>query len=120
MRFRKRLIGYSLFLVVFSIFILLNACIGYSSAPFYTPETTCSVFNPDSSCLTLKQNAYVLYMVEMVFSLILCANGCLAVTLCDNLESSCLCTMVRTYSKVGLLLYPALIITRMVLYFDVI
>jgi len=86
-----------LFLVVFSVFVLLNACIGYSSAPFYTPETTCSAYNPDPSCLTLKQSAEALYMVEIVFSLLLCANGCLAVSLCDNLENVCLRKTVSTY-----------------------
>lgn len=59
-------------------------------------------------------------MVEMMFALVLCANGCLAVSLCDNLENECLHTLVTTYSKVGLLLYPALITTRMILYLDVI
>ena len=84
------MIVYSLYLVIFSVFILLNACIGYSSAPFYTPDTSCNAFQPDNACITLKHSTSALYMLEMAFSLILCANGCLAVSLCDNLESGCL------------------------------
>lgn len=114
------MIVYSLYLVIFSVFILLNACIGYSSAPFYTPDTSCNTFTPDTDCITLKNSTSALYMLEMAFALILCANGCLAVSLCDNLESSCLRTITSNYSKFGLVLYPALMITRLVLYFDVI
>ena len=119
-KFRKSLIIYSLYLVIFSVFILLNACIGYSSAPFYTPDTSCSAFSPSASCVALKHSTAALYMLEMAFALILCANGCLAVTLCDNLENGCLQTLTKNYSKFGFLLYPALMITRMILYFDVI
>ena len=96
-RFRKRLIVFSLFMVVFSVFVLLNACIGYSSAPFYTPETTCSAYDPDFSCLMLKNSAEALYMVETIFALLLCAHGCLAVSLCDNLENIFLRKTVSTY-----------------------
>ena len=114
------MIVFSLYLVIFSVFILLNACIGYSSAPFYTPDTSCSAFTPDSACVTLKHSTSALYMLEMAFALILCANGCLAVSLCDNLESECLRTITTNYSKFGLVLYPAFMIARMILYFDVI
>ena len=59
-------------------------------------------------------------MVEMIFALLLCTNGCLSVSLCDNLENSCLRSIVGTYSKVGLLIYPSLMLARMILYINVI
>jgi hypothetical protein len=111
---------YSLYQVIFSVFILLNACIGYSSAPFYTPETTCSIFTPDSSCVAIENEANAIYSTELAFSLALVINGCLAITLCDNLDNRCLLKLVSLYSKVGLFAYPGLFIARFVLYANVI
>lgn len=36
---RRKFKFISIYFVVFSVFILLNACIGYSSAPYYSPNT---------------------------------------------------------------------------------
>jgi hypothetical protein len=118
--FRKKLRVYSLYQVIFSVFILLNACIGYSSAPFYTPETTCSIFTPDAPCLAIETEANALYSTELAFSIVLVVNGCLAITLSDNLDNRCLLKLVSFYSKIGLIAYPGLFIARFVLYSNVI
>ena len=43
-KFRLRLKAISLYFVFFSVFILLNASIGASSAPFYDKFTECNTF----------------------------------------------------------------------------
>lgn len=106
--------------MIFSVFILLNACIGYSSAPFYTPETTCSIFTPDAQCAAIETEANLIYSTELTFSIALVVNGCLAITLCDNLDNRCLLKLVSLYSKIGLFAYPALFVARFVLYANVI
>ena len=75
----------SMYFVIFSVFILLNACIGFSSAPFYSPSAQCDIYNPSAECKQLEVNSQILYAFELCFALVLVANGCLVVSLADNL-----------------------------------
>ena len=45
---RQKAMGY--YFLGFSIFIMLNATIGFSSAPFYLPLANCNVIQPTSEC----------------------------------------------------------------------
>ncbi len=117
---RKRLKVLSMYFVIFSVFILLNACIGFSSAPFYSPSAQCDIYNPSAECKQLEVNSQILYAFELCFSLVLVANGCLVVSLSDNLQNQCLRQLTVVYARVGLVLYPALLLVRAVLYYDVV
>ena len=70
-KFQKKLKCCSYFFVVFAFFILINACIGFSSAPFYLPNVNCSIVEPDSECLYLKQLTSFLYFIEIFGSLLM-------------------------------------------------
>lgn len=61
----------------------------------------------------------MLYGFEFAFSLFLVVNGCIAVTLSDNLYNTCLRTGNLIYAKVGLIIYPMLFLFRATLYLDV-
>lgn len=119
-RVRQKLKVLSLYFVVFSVFILLNACIGFSSAPFYSPDTDCDLYHPSSECQTLEINTNILYAFELVFSIVLMVNGCLAVTLSDNLRLIWLRKVNIVYAKCGLIAYPVLFLVRTILYTDVV
>jgi len=43
--YRKKFAASSLYLVFMSLFILLNACVCFSSQPYYDPHTNCYVDN---------------------------------------------------------------------------
>lgn len=101
-------------------FILLNACIGLSSAPFYDTETSCNLYQPSNQCLILETNTDILYCFELAFSIIVVVNGCLVISLADNLRMNCLRRVTSIYSKVGLFAYPVLFITRIALFIDVV
>jgi hypothetical protein len=49
-KFLIRLKLYAYFFMFFSIFLLLNACIGFSSAPFYLPGINCNRVEPTPEC----------------------------------------------------------------------
>jgi hypothetical protein len=44
-KYKLKLKVTSLFYVAFSVFILLNACIGFSSAPYYERYTNCTEYD---------------------------------------------------------------------------
>ena len=62
----------------------------------------------------------MLYAFELAFSLALCVNGCLSITLSDNLRNKYLQKLNTMYTKLGLFMYPALFIMRTVMYLDVV
>jgi hypothetical protein len=119
-KIRQRLKILSMYFVVFSVFILLNACIGYSSAPFYSPNSHCDLYNPTPECKTLTNNSQILYSFELCFSFVLVVNGCLAVSLSDNLRNHCLRRVNSIYARIGLFAYPLLFLVRTILYYDVV
>ena len=102
--------------VGFSVFVLLNACIGLSSAPFYATDTDCTLYNTTPACLSLQNSATALYVVEITYSLVLVVNGCVTITLADNLKHECVRKINSVYSKIGLLVYPILMLARISLY----
>ena len=105
--------------VGFSVFVLLNACIGLSSAPFFATDTACSLYNSNNNtpaCEGLQGSATGLYAVEIAYSLVLVVNGCVTIALADNLTNVCLRKTNSVYAKLGLLVYPFLMIARVSLY----
>ena len=45
-KYQRKLKMISIFFLFFALFILLNCCIGFSSAPFYEKNTTCKRVEP--------------------------------------------------------------------------
>lgn len=102
-----------------AIFILLNACIGFSSAPFYIPDVKCNHLEPSDDCKYLKALTSVLYMFEMVGSLLLVIHGLLLIALIDHIKSIRLITFIKRYAKAVILLYLLLILMRIGVYIKV-
>eukprot|EP00347_Sterkiella_histriomuscorum_P015920 403355183 len=102
-----------------AIFILLNACIGFSSAPFYLPDVRCNHLEPTDDCKYLRQLTSALYMFEIIGSLLLVIHGLLLIALIDHVKSLKLIRFIRKYTKIVLALYLLLIICRVGLYIKV-
>jgi len=79
---RLRRIG--LLLLAFSLFIILNDCIGLSSAPFYLPRVKCNVLEPNTACDRLKKLAHGLYLTEMAGGFVLAAQASSVYYFVDN------------------------------------
>lgn len=109
--YRKKFAASSLYLVFFSLFILLNACVCFSSQPYYDPHTNCYVESSEE-CQRVKGLVRYMYGIEVAMSIIMVAHGCLTMALADNLKTSCLLKVVLCYCKVGLFLYPVLLLSR--------
>lgn len=86
-KFQKRLKVCAYFFLFWSIFILLNACIGFSSAPFYLPEVRCNHLEPNDDCKYLRSLTSALYMFEIIGSLLLVIHGLLLIALVDHIKS---------------------------------
>ena len=65
-------------------------------------------------------NTQVLYGCEFAMAMALMANGCLTVSLSDNLHNTCLRNLNVLYTKVGLAAYPTLFLMRGLAYLDVV
>lgn len=102
--------------MLFSLFIVLNACIGYSSAPFYDPHADCKLKESSSECQSLKTLVTWLYAAEIFVSLILVGDGLFALALSDNQEQKWLRRVVSIYSKVALFIIPILLVIRTMVY----
>ena len=102
-------------MVIFSLFILLNACVCYSSQPFYDPNTTCYVDNT-TECQKVQRLVQKMYGIEVALSIALVTHGCLTMALADNLKTKCLIIFIMVYSKCSLLFYPVLLACRCAIY----
>lgn len=118
-RFGWRLKFCAYFFIFFSCFILMNACIGFSSAPFYLPGLDCSALEPTPDCLALSKSASALYTVEAIGALLMVVHGLLLIGAVDHIKSLRLLTFLQRYTKVVILLYGVLILLRIGLYFRV-
>lgn len=118
-KFQKQLKICSYFFLFWAIFILLNACIGFSSAPFYLPEVKCNRLEPNDDCRFLQRLASALYMFEIIGSLLLVIHGLLLIALVDHIKSLRLIQVIRRFTKTVLLLYIVLIIMRIGVYIKV-
>ncbi len=52
-KLKRRLRAVASFFIFFSVFLLLNTMIGYSSAPFYEPRADCNVYEESVDCQRL-------------------------------------------------------------------
>ena len=103
----------------FSIFLLLNACVGFSSAPFYLPGLHCNRVEPTPECQQLQKATSAMYTVELVGAVILIIHGLLLVALIDHIKSLKLLRAVNRITKVLIVIYTLLIIVRIGIYFRV-
>lgn len=109
----------SLFFVILSVFILLNAAIGASSAPFYDKDTNCSKYELTENCKELLTYTSALYGFEVTASIILSVHGVLGMTLLEHIKEMCLIRFLNIYTKVALFLYALDALLRTALYFKI-
>lgn len=110
----------SLFLVFLSIFILLNACVGFSSSPYFERYTSCEIYNQTAECISLRHRVNVIYICEMVGSFLLVIHGLIGMILLEHMKEVRIARVLEYYSKVSFLVYPALIILRLSYYADIV
>ena len=121
-KFRKyylKLKSISLFFVFFSCFILINASIGASSAPFYDKYTECSKYELTPDCKQLKTYTSALYGFEVCGSLILVIHGLLGMTLLEYIKKVWLIRLLNYYTKVSLILYSVDVLLRTAMYIKI-
>lgn len=100
-------------------FLLINACIGLSSAPFYVPEVKCSRYEPTDECSYLQTLTSVMYGIEIIGSLLLIVHSLIGIALVDNIKHMRLIKFLRKFTKIVLLMYIILIIMRVGVYIKV-
>lgn len=118
-KYKFKLKAVSLFFVIFSVFILLNASIGASSAPFYDKNTNCSKFELTEQCKELLKYTSALYGFEVTASIILSVHGVLGMTLLEYIKKVCLIRFLNIYTKVALVLYSLDALLRTAMYFKI-
>ena len=70
--------------LAFSIFLVLNDCVGLSSAPFYISSVQCNLMEPSPECKTLKNLASGAYISEMIGAFFLAFQTTLIYYFIDN------------------------------------
>ena len=118
-KYRLKLKSISLFFVFFSCFILINASIGASSAPFYDKYTECDKYELTKECKELKTYTSALYGFETVGSLVLVIHGLLGMTLLEYIKKMWLIRTLNYYSKIALILYILDVILRTAMYIKI-
>ena len=109
----------SLFFVVLSTLVLINACIGSSSAPFYDKHTECNIYELTDECSKLKKWASSLYGFEVIGSLILCLHGLLGMAVVEHTRKICLIKTLNYYTKIALIFYFGDVLLRTAIYLKV-
>ncbi len=100
-QFKRWLKVYSLYFVIFSVLLLLNACIVFSSAPFYSKDTICIKGDKFKDCEELLRYSNTLYSIEVIGSMVLVTHGLLGLTTGEHSERFCYMRVLQLYSKVG-------------------
>jgi hypothetical protein len=118
-KYRMKLKVVSLFFMLLSLFILLNACIGASSAPFYDKFTVCSKMSLNDDCEQLMHFSSALYGFELIGSLILVVHGLIGMTLLEYIKRICLIRTLNYYTKVALFLYSLDALLRTAIYLKI-
>ena len=118
-RYRRKIKPISLFFVIFAVLILLNACIGYSSSPFYDKFTECSLYDVNEECQALRHRVSALYAFEAVGSMFLVTHGLLGMILVEHTRHMGLITCMNIYTKVALIFYTICAVLRISMYFKV-
>jgi hypothetical protein len=95
---------------------MLNACVGFSSAPFYLPEIDCNKSEPTENCKTLKKSTSIMYSVELIGSLLMVIHGLLIIAIVDYIKYLPLIRFVHRLTKCLLVCYGILILMRIILY----
>ena len=117
--FQRRLKFCAYFFISFSCFILINACVGFSSAPFYLPEVDCNRLEPSADCLQLKKITSAMYTVELIGSLLMVMHGLLLIAIVDYIKNLTLIVLLRRYTKVLFVAYGLIMVVRVGLYLRV-
>ena len=110
----------SAFYLFFAIFILLNACIGFSSSPYFERYTTCQQYHVTPECVSLRRRVDVIYSCEMAGSLVLVAHGMLGLILLENMKSIRWAQALQYYSRVAIPVYITIIIMRISFYIKIV
>jgi hypothetical protein len=118
-KYRLKLKVISLFFVVFSVFILVNASIGASSAPFYEKYTDCSKLDLTSECKELLKYTSALYGFEVCGSILLVSHGLIGMTLLEYIKKTWLIRTLNYYTKAALFLYSIDALLRCAMYFKI-
>ena len=100
-------------------FILINACIGLSSAPFYVPDVKCKRYEPTEDCSNLQRLTSAMYGFEMIGSLLLICHSLIGIALIDYIKNLRLIRFLRQFTRIVLLVYILLIILRVGVYIKV-
>ena len=118
-RYRTRIKPISLFFIVFSVFILLNACIGWSSSPFYDKYTECSAYDTSEDCEFLKHRVTALYFFEIFGSVVLVVHGLMGMVMIEYMQMLRLIKIMNTYTKFALGFYSLCVLLRTSMYLKV-
>ena len=109
----------SLFYIFLSVFMILNASIGASSAPFYDKYTDCDKYELSSDCEELMKYTSALYGFEVVGSLLLSIHGLMGMTLLEYIKKVWLIRTFNYYTKIALALYVVDTLLRSAMYFKI-
>ena len=109
----------SLYYVFLATFVILNACIGASSAPFYDKYTECSKYELTSECEQLMKYTSALYGFEVIGSILLSIHGLMGMTLLEYIKKVWLVRALNYYTKVVLALYIVDTLLRNAMYFKI-
>ena len=104
---------------MFSVFILVNACIGWSSSPFYDKYTECSAYDTSDDCEFLKHRVTALYFFEILGALVLVVHGLMGMVLIEYMQMLKLIKIMNTYTKVALGFYSMCVLLRTSMYLKV-
>jgi len=118
-KYRLKLKVISMFFVCLSVFVLINASIGASSAPFYDKYTECSKYQLTEDCKQLKTYTAALYGFEVIGSIILTGHGLIGMTLLENLKKFWLIRTLNYYTKIALFAYTVDVLLRSAMYFKI-
>ena len=118
-KYRLKLKTISLFFISFSVFILINSCIGASSAPFYDKYTECNKYELSQDCHELMKYTSALYGFEVIGSILLVIHGLMGMTLLEYIKKVCLIRTLNYYTKVVLFLYTLTVLLRTAMYFKI-
>ena len=118
-KYRLKLKVISLYYVFLATFVILNACIGASSAPFYDKYTECSKYELTDECEQLMKYTSALYGFEVIGSILLSIHGLMGMTLLEYIKTVWLVRAFNYYTKVVLVLYVVDTLLRSAMYFKI-
>ena len=110
----------SLFYIALAIFLLLNACIGFSSSPYYERYTSCEKYDLTAECKSLRHRVNVIYSCELVGSVALVVHGLIGMILYDNMRVIWIAKLLSCYSRLSILGYALIIVIRTSYYIDIV